>query len=225
MTLQTLQFDTPERLDTPEHQFARAGQQPFVISDTEEALLHWNSATAALAIWSRTPPKVIAEGMDQLALDTFQGWHLTTHEQDIEEKIQNAMKTCTLLGNAVQSFLTADMIRLGQLFVAATHHENLEVRFDVVTDNACRKFHTDRYPERLAVTYRGPGTVAVPSDHAEDALQDQQDYDGPLLEIPQFCAALFAGKRDDRPGLVHRSPQIAGTDHARLFFCINAAKS
>lgn len=224
MTLETVQSVAPARSDRPETQIAGAVRQPFVIADTDEALLNWNKSSTALAMWTRTPPKAIATAIDELQLDTIEGWHLTTQGKDIAQNIQNAMKTYTHLGDALQSFLTADMIRLGQLFVSSTHHKNLEVRFDVVKDNACRKFHTDRYPERLAVTYRGPGTVAVPSDHADEALRDQQDYDGPLLEIPRFCAALFAGKRDDRAGLVHRSPQISGTGQARLFFCINAAK-
>ena len=101
---------------------------------------------------------------------------------------------------------------------------HIEARLEIVRDDACRRFHVDSYPARLAVTYVGPGTVWAPRCRGAQALIEQDDYTGPTLEIPAFSVGLFAGEHEGRIGLVHRSPRIAGTGRMRLFFCVNAAR-
>lgn len=225
MSVQTFSAPSQAIDSQPELWSRSAGSDEVAVSSSADALLAWQISSAALALWKRMPPIDIAQAIAHLPLASFKGWHLTTHAEVLEGDIRTAMSSCGVEHDDVRRYLTSDMIQLAGMFVAATGHQRLEVRFDIVKDNACRRFHTDSYPERLAVTYRGPGTVTVPSAHAEDALKDQEDYSGPILEIPQFWAALFAGKRNDRAGIVHRSPQIAGTRQTRLFFCVNAVRS
>jgi len=113
---------------------------------------------------------------------------------------------------------------LTRIFATSTGTNLIEARLDIIRDDACRRFHVDTYPARLAVTYVGPGTVWVPRCHGEQALAGQEGYSGPALEIPTFYVGLFAGDHAGHIGLVHRSPRIVGTGRVRLFFCVNAAR-
>ncbi len=225
MSLQSLQKQAQTFECTPEMWTGSADSEGFVAADTAGPILNWKTSTAALAIWRRALPVGIIHAIDHLPLNTVEGWRLTTDVEVLQAGVRKAMSSCGIEHEELRRYFASDMCRLARVFVAGTGVQQLEVRFEVVKNDACSKFHTDNYPERLAVTYTGPGTVAVPSDYAEDALQEQQAYSGPILEIPRIWAALFAGKREDRAGLVHRSPRIAGTGQSRLFFCMNAARS
>lgn len=225
MSLQTFQNHTQAAKGAPETRIGRTDTEGFVVADTASSLLNWETTTAALAMWRRTPLTDVVRAIDRLPLNTIESWRLSTDSNALEADVRKALSSCGLKHEGLQRYFASDMFQLGRVFVAGTGHQKFEVRFEVVKGDACRRFHTDGYPERLAVTYRGPGTVAVPRGYAKNALQEQQDYDGPILEVPRFWAALFAGETNDRAGLVHRSPRIAGTGKARLFFCVNAAKN
>ena len=86
----------------------------------------------------------------------------------------------------------------------------LRLRFDVVTTNACRKFHVDFITARLICTYRGPGTqYGISADGSEPRR---------VFSVPTGAPILLRGKLwPERPnsGLLHRSPAIEGTGETR----------
>lgn len=138
--------------------------------------------------------------------------------------ISDAMAESGAYKQALERFPAADMALLIRIFATSTGTSRVEARLEIVREDACRCFHVDSYPARLAVTYVGPGTIWVPSSHRKKALIEQDDYAGTAIEIPTYSAGMFAGDAAGREGLVHRSPRIAGTGRMRLFFCVNAAR-
>lgn len=225
MSLQSLEKQTRVVDGALESWQDSAIAEDVAVADTPTPLLDWRTSEAALAIWRRMLPIDMQHLIDRQPLDAIEGWRLTTNAEALEPQIRQALSSCGLEHEPLRHYFAHDMTRLGKIFAAGTGAQDLEVRFEVVKGDACRRFHTDSYPERLAVTYVGPGTVVVPRCHSEQALTEQVDYSGPVLEIPAFWVSLFAGEQPGRTGLVHRSPRISGTGAVRLFFCVNAARN
>jgi hypothetical protein len=92
----------------------------------------------------------------------------------------------------------------------------LRLRLDVVTTNACRKFHIDAVTARLVCTYRGPGTqYGISNDGAEPRH---------ILTAPTGAPILLRGTRwPERPCsvLLHRSPPIEGTGKTRAVLVLD----
>lgn len=96
------------------------------------------------------------------------------------------------------------------------------VRLHVLAETMCPRFHTDRVPARLLVTYAGRGTEWLP-----EQLVTRADGPGPLPEqvvsaldiqvMPTGAVSLLKGEAwigNEGRGLVHRSP--APGDSPRL---------
>jgi len=111
-----------------------------------------------------------------------------------------------------------DMIELIDLFSSVADSPEVDVRVERIRHDACKKFHRDHVRMRLICCYRGPTTVWVPASHADEALDRQQDYQGPLQHFPRFAVSIFKGHQQ---GVVHRSPQIVGSGETRLLLCLN----
>ncbi len=197
----------------------------FDISDTPEPLQEWGTSGASLAVWRREFPAEVSKAIACLPLETLKGWRVTSEVRALETCINTSLSSCGIEDAELKRFLASDMTRVSKIFAASTKSRRLELRLDVIKNDSCRKYHTDNFPERLAVTYHGAGTVAVPHGFADQALSEQEDYFGPEFEISPRWVSLFAGRRPDRNGLVHRSPRISGTKQTRLFFCVNAVRN
>lgn len=197
----------------------------IAIGETAAVFQEWAKKDLSLALWRRELPADIKARLENQDLEKIKGWRRTLDGTADGRAIAEAVAGCGLGDPATEAFLASDMPLLRRIFAAATSATQLEARLEIVRTDACRRFHVDNYPARLAVTYVGPGTVWVPAPHGEQALVEQEDYSGPAPEIPAFSVGLFAGEAAGRTGLVHRSPRIAGTGRMRLFFCVNAALS
>lgn len=193
------------------------------IADTAAPLLDWKTSSASLAIWRRELPSDIDETLATLPVDEMTDWRLDLNVEAMSPAIVEALSRCGIEDDHLRGYLAADMTLLTRIFARGTGLRKLEARLDIVRNDACRRFHKDNYPERLAVTYLGPGTVAVPRCLGQQALAEQDEYAGPAIKVPPFWASLFAGGKAGREGIVHRSPRISGTGKTRLFFCVNAS--
>lgn len=196
----------------------------IALGDTAAIFQRWDSTTTSLTVWRREPSADVGRLLDELPIDRITGWRKTLDAAPAGPVIAELMASCGIGESVLERFLAADIALLTRMFATATGTSHLEARLDIIRDDACRRFHVDNHPARLVVTYVGPGTVCAPRCHGEQALAEQQDYSGPLFEIPQFSVGLFAGEGVGRAGLVHRSPRIAGTGLTRLFFCVNAVR-
>lgn len=92
----------------------------------------------------------------------------------------------------------------------------LRMRLDVVTHNACRKFHIDAVKARLICTYRGAGTQYGTSVGGDDPTD--------IAIAPTGAPMLLRGTlwpKTPRSGLLHRSPPIEGTGETRLLLVLD----
>ncbi len=92
----------------------------------------------------------------------------------------------------------------------------LRLRLEVVTGDACRKFHVDNVTARLVCTYRGTGTqYGLAPRGAEPEVVDT---------VPTGQPIVLRGMRwpTTPPSLLkHRSPPIAGTGETRLLLVLD----
>ena len=93
------------------------------------------------------------------------------------------------------------------------------VRLHVLTGTMCPRFHVDRVPARLLVTYSGKGTEWLTEDQvirAEEGtrLPDQTVNQEDIQVIPTGAVAILKGELwegNEGLGLVHRSPDPENT--------------
>lgn len=117
--------------------------------------------------------------------------------------------------------LVADVAELAMLAAPLMQTHAVDLRLEIVTGDACRKFHADYVPLRLITSYAGPGSQWLSND---DAAALAQGVSVEQLEVRQLLAgevALFKGKRLTDSPIIHRSPPIAGTGQRRLVLVIN----
>jgi len=129
-------------------------------------------------------------------------------------------EAATPRGHARDS-LGADVCQLVSWFAGFMSIDRVSLRLDKITDDACWRFHQDNVRARALCTYRGDRTQYVATDLAEQALAEQQDYRGPIDELPRFGVVLLKGLKATRRAAVHRSPPINGSGQTRLVLCLN----
>ena len=126
----------------------------------------------------------------------------------------------------LSEWLSDDVVFLARLFKNLVGAERVLVRLEAIQDNACQRFHTDNVRFRLVTTYRGPGTEWLSSADASILQEDHVSLVGKILRLDRSQVAVMRGARGataDRPGLLHRSPRIAGSGTTRLFLAIDDA--
>jgi hypothetical protein len=180
------------------------------VADTPQGLSAIHRKGCAAAIWRRPPMPDVQpwiDGLDPAQLP--QGRVILQPEAVHEVASQMCDVSGTPTGPAREAFVQ-DIAALAELFAGLMRARWLRVRLDVVTTNACRKFHIDAVTARLICTYRGLGTqYGISTDGAEPRR---------VFTVPTGAPCVLRGTLwPERPksGLLHRSPPIEGTGAAR----------
>ena len=186
------------------------------VAETPEGLSAFHHPSCAAVIWRRDP------------LPSFQSWidglepeQLPTVRSILraENVCQAVFQICEATGTPActeRDRLIGDTAALADIFAGLMGVPYLRLRFDVVTDNACRKFHIDAVTARLVCTYRGPGTQYGISTERADPQR--------VFTVPTGAPILLRGTLwPARPpsGLRHRSPPIEGTGETRLVLVLD----
>ena len=115
-----------------------------------------------------------------------------------------------------RDWLQQDIVSLATMFSGLIDARFLRLRLDVVTTNACRKFHIDAITSRLVCTYKGTGTQYGTSTYGKDPRRVFTVQTGsPIL----LRGTLWPAKPNS--GLLHRSPPIEGTGETRLVLVLD----
>ena len=111
----------------------------------------------------------------------------------------------------VPALLAADVMALATRFAAFIGKPRIRLRLEVITSDACRKWHRDYTDLRLVLTYLGPGT--------QFRLAEGDAFE----QVPEQAAALFKGRLAPScaGALEHRSPPIEGTGLRRLVLVLD----
>ena len=164
-----------------------------------------------LAVWERDLPEDCARFAQDFAREagTFERF-IGIEAHDTVEQILPAW-ALSLPG--ADAWL-ADVNELVEMFRCLFEPAAVGLRLHVLPDTMCPRFHTDRVPTRLLVTYAGRGTEWL-SEHQVS----RSEGPGPLPEqlvdaadiqvLPTGAVSLLKGEAwigNEGRGLVHRSP-------------------
>ncbi|MGO1660096.1 MAG: DUF1826 domain-containing protein [Marinobacter sp.] len=116
----------------------------------------------------------------------------------------------------------ADVNEMVEMFGCLFEPAAIGVRLHVLPDTMCPRFHTDKVPVRLLVTYAGRGTEWLPENQVKRGnpsgpLPDQAVSAEDIQVMPTGAVSLLKGESwigNEGQGLVHRSPEPGA--HPRL---------
>ncbi|WP_303979370.1 DUF1826 domain-containing protein [Dongia mobilis] len=176
----------------------------------------------ALAIWRRALPPHLSDWLAGQDAGALPRGHILASSTDIVAALCHIFEQGGVTQNDERRSLLADIARLAIRFSMIMAAPAIDIRLDVITGDACWKFHRDRVPARLVTTYRGAGTQWVAPVDAAAALQQQRTFSGNLLTLLPQEVAIFKGSiAEEDMGIVHRSPPIAGSGETRLLCVID----
>ncbi|WP_084863975.1 DUF1826 domain-containing protein [Salibaculum halophilum] len=186
------------------------------VADTPEGLSALHRPGCAAAIWRRQPLPGFQSWIDGLDADVLPRARVILRPEAVRDTASEVCEACGTPVGAERDRLVDDIAALADIFAGLMRARWLRLRLDVVTTNACRKFHIDAVTARLVCTYRGTGTqYGIGADGAEPRR---------IFTVPTGAPILLRGTLwPDRPraGLLHRSPPIEGTGETRLVLVLD----
>ncbi|MEM7215907.1 MAG: DUF1826 domain-containing protein [Pseudomonadota bacterium] len=170
----------------------------------------------AATIWRRQVPADFQAWMDSLPQNNLPSARVIVRADVVRDAVEAICTTAGMPNTFKRRFFVDDVVLLAEQFADLMDTEFIRLRMDVITDNACRKFHIDRVTARLVCTYRGMGTqYGISTDGAEPRR---------IFTVPTGAPILLRGTKWPEPpvsGLLHRSPPIEGLEMTRLVLVLD----
>lgn len=186
------------------------------VADTPDGLSALHRPGSAAAIWRRQPLPKFQSWIDGLDPDVLPRARVILRPDAGRDA---ASEVCDAAGTPFgreRDRLVDDIAALADIFAGLMQARWLRLRLDVVTTNACRKFHIDAVTARLVCTYRGIGTqYGISTDGGEPRG---------IFTVPTGAPVVLRGTlwpERPRSGLLHRSPPIEGTGETRLVLVLD----
>lgn len=165
------------------------------------------------AIWQRKPLAEFLDWIETLPVANLPSLRTLVAVDAVEACIHAACESAQTPASRMRDMLASDIAALAYIMSEIMQTPLLHLRLDIVTTDACRRFHVDNLTARMLCTYRGAGTqIAQPGQ--ESAPLDLVTGAAAILR-----GALWPGREATR--LLHRSPPVAGTGKARLLLVID----
>ncbi|WP_208350656.1 DUF1826 domain-containing protein [Pseudaestuariivita rosea] len=178
--------------------------------DRAENLSAIHGADCAAALWQRQMSPDLLDWMYALPPDQLPKARVIVRPDAVRNV---ALDICEMSGTpdgTQRTQLIDDVATLADVFAGLMGAKWLRLRFDVVTTNACRRFHIDAVTARLVCTYRGTGTQYGISTNGDDPTR--------ISTVPTGVPIVLRGTlwpTQPKSGLLHRSPPIEGTGETR----------
>lgn len=185
-------------------------------ADTPEDLSAIHRPDCAAAIWRRHPLPGFQTWIDALDPDRLPRARVVLRPEDVRRAVAQICNASGTPDDPMRQKLVDDAAALADIFAGLMNAPYLRLRFDVISTNACRKFHTDAVTARLVCTYRGTGT--------QYGISTDEDVPRRVFSVPACAPILLRGKlwpEQPKSGLLHRSPPIEGTGETRLLFVLD----
>lgn len=186
------------------------------IAEAPEGLSAIHHPGCAAAVWRRDPLPSFQSWIDTLEPRHLPKARVILRPKDVRDAAFQICETSGTPDCDEREMLIDDAAALADLLAGVMRVPCLRLRFDVVTTNACRKFHIDTVTARLVCTYRGTGTQYGVSTNGTDP--------GCIFTVPTGAPILLRGTswpEHPKSGLLHRSPPIAGTGETRLVLVLD----
>ncbi|MEM6624611.1 MAG: DUF1826 domain-containing protein [Pseudomonadota bacterium] len=188
----------------------------MAITETPDALPAFREAGCAAMVWSRSLRAGLQEWLEQLAPEQLPTARVIVRPDQIRQATAEICEASGTPNGQERAMLIDDIDQLAQHFASVMQTPYLQLRLDVITNNACRKFHVDAVTARLVCTYRGTGTqygIATANGQPTDIATTTTG--SPIL----LRGTLWP--EHPRSGLLHRSPPIEGTGETRLLLVLD----
>ena len=186
------------------------------VADTPEGLLAIHQPGCAAAIWRRQAPPSFQSWIDALQPEQLPRARVILSPATVRAAVFQVCEASATPDCAERRHLVDDVAGLAEMFAELMGASYLRLRFDMVTTDACRKFHVDAITARLICTYRGTGTqYGISTDGSEPRR---------IFTVPTGAPILLRGTlwpARPKSGLLHRSPPIAGTGETRLVLVLD----
>ena len=186
------------------------------VSAMPEGLAAIHRPNCAAAIWDRAPLESFQSWIDQVPANTLPQTRTILQPGAVRRAMYQLVEASGLEGTAERAMLVDDVAALADIFADLTQAPYLRLRLEVVTTNACRRFHIDAVTSRLVCTYRGTGT--------QYGLADDMREVEAINTVPTGSPILLRGTLwpvTPKSDLLHRSPPIEGTGEARLLLVLD----
>lgn len=188
----------------------------LVSVDQAQDLTTIHRPDCAAAIWRRPLDAAFRAWIDALDPTVLPGARIVLKPSEVGRELR---RVCAQTGTPASPHLdwfVEDVASLATEFARITDAPHLRLRLDVVTSNACRRFHVDALTVRLICTYRGTGTQYGFADPGGDPRH--------ISTVPTGSPILLRGSRwpeTPESGLLHRSPPIEGSGETRLLLVLD----
>lgn len=186
------------------------------IANRREALGVIHHSGVAAVIWRRSLDPALRRWLERLDPARLPRTRVIAHRDEVREVLTEACDGSGTPDGPERRLFIDDAVELSNAFASEMRTQHLRLRLDVVTTNACRKFHVDRVAARLICTYLGPGTQYGVSTDGEDPKRIFTVATGaPILLRGALCRGA------PRSGLLHRSPPIEAAGETRLVLVLD----
>jgi len=170
-------------------------------------------------IWRRSPLASFQTWIEGLPPSHLPRARVILRPEAVRAVVTEACNSAATPEGPERERLIDDIAALADIFAGVTGARWLRLRLDVVTGDACRRFHVDWVTARLVCTYRGTGTQYGYSDAGHPGRAPQIIHTVPTGSPFVMRGTLWPAQRD--PGLLHRSPPIEGTGETRLMLALD----
>ncbi|MGF1446368.1 MAG: DUF1826 domain-containing protein [Pikeienuella sp.] len=186
------------------------------VTEDPEGLSEIHDDGCDAVIWRRDPLPSFQPWVDALKPEQLPKARVILRPDATRSALREICQTSGTPDCEDRDRLIDDVAALSERFAGLMEAPYLRLRLDVITTNACRRFHIDSVTARLICTYRGTGTqygLAVAGAEPD-----------PILTVPTGAPILLRGTLwpgQAQSGLLHRSPPIAGTGETRLVLVLD----
>lgn len=192
------------------------GMQSVGVANDSASLNTFLNPARSAAIWQRTTPPDVQCWLNELDPAVLPKGRVILPPSSVAQTVCHLCDMAGTPNGDKRDWLEAEIAYLSATFAELMSADFLRLRLDVVTTNACRKFHIDALTARLVCTYRGTGTQFGRSTDGNDPEVIHTVRTGaPILlrgtEWPSHPAS----------DLVHRSPPIEGSGETRLVLVLD----
>lgn len=184
--------------------------------DLPEALSGFFETGQAAAIWYRQPEQAFQDWIDRLPATQLPRGREILRPEQVHATVIAMFDRAGMPAGPQRDWLVEDITALAHFFADAMSVAHLRLRLDVITGNACRRFHIDAVTARFLCTYRGTGTQFGVSTDGQEPRE--------IFTVPTGAPILMRGTEWPDPnasGLLHRSPPIEGTGETRLVLVLD----
>ena len=186
------------------------------VANTAEGLTAISHPGCAASIWNRQPAAGFQSWIDALEPAFLPSVRTVIKASHVQMAMSELVQACSMPACPERDMLVDDVAALAQIFSGVMEVPYLRLRLDVISHNACRKFHIDAVDARLICTYRGTGTQYGISTDGQDPRK--------VFTVPTGAPMILRGTLwPDAPksGLLHRSPPIEGSGETRLVLVLD----